>query len=170
MTRACGSGWGSGWPPAASTQTSCGPQGQPHPHPPLIIGVGNRFRGDDGVGVLAAELLRERLGEGGGVVVNNGDAASLTEQWEGAESVIVVDAMSSGRPPGTVVCHDAAAQPLPVHTFASSSHAFGLAEAVELSRALGTLPSQCVIYGVELGSSNLGEDLSPAAPDSCPDS
>jgi hydrogenase maturation protease len=132
--------------------------------PPLVIGVGNRLRGDDAAGLLVAELLQGRLGEGA-VVTSGGDATDLVILWEEADSVIVIDAMVSGRVPGTVVRHDVAAAPLPVDAFATSSHHFGLAEALEISRALGTLPSRLVVYGIEVEATSLGTPLSPRVVD-----
>jgi len=111
-----------------------------------------------------ADLLRGRLGEGA-VVTSGGDATDLVILWEEVDSVIVIDAMVSGRVPGTVVRHDVAAEPLPVDAFARSSHHFGLAEALEISRALGTLPSRLVVYGIEVEATSLGTPLSPRVVD-----
>ncbi|MGD2063396.1 MAG: hydrogenase maturation protease [Nitrospirota bacterium] len=163
-----GEGWGDGWPPAVARGLLGGPEGQPsphppspNPHPPLVIGIGNGLRGDDAAGPMVAALLNRRLG-GEVALVSGGDVAELIALWEGREAVVVVDAMTSGRPPGTVVRYDGVLGSLPVQMFARSTHAFGLAEAVELSRALGALPARLVIYGIELASTTVGSDPSPA--------
>ena len=45
---------------------------------------------------------------------------------------------------------DAHAGPLPARAFAAhSTHAFGVAEAIELARAMDKLPPSVVVYGVE---------------------
>jgi hydrogenase maturation protease len=129
--------------------------------PPLVIGIGNGLRGDDAAGPMVVGLLNRRLGEEV-AVVSGGDVAELTTLWEGRAAVVVVDAMTSGRPPGTVARYDAVAGSLPVQGFGGSSHAFGLVEAIELSRALGTLPAKLVIYGIELASAAIGSAPSPA--------
>ena len=129
-------------------------------NPTLVIGVGNRLRGDDAAGLLVADLLRGRLAKGA-VVTSGGDATDLVMCWEEVDSVIVIDAMVSGRAPGTVVRHDVVSESLPVDAFAGSSHRFGLAEAVEISRALDTLPSRFVVYGIEVDATALGTPLSP---------
>jgi DNA-binding transcriptional LysR family regulator len=41
------------------------------------------------------------------------------------------------------------AQPLPKSGFRCSTHAFGVAEAIELGRGLGNLPQYLVVYGIE---------------------
>jgi hydrogenase maturation protease len=56
---------------------------------------------------------------------------------------------------------DAAAGPLPTELFAASTHHLGLADAVELARALGRLPERLVVVGIEGRSFDAGEGLSP---------
>ncbi len=116
----------------------------------LIIGVGNDYRGDDAAGLLAARRLMEFTFGGARVVEAEGEASGLMELWEGAEEVIIIDAVVSGGEAGAVYRFDAAAAPLPRELFAScSTHSFSLAEAVELARALGRLPKKLVVFGIE---------------------
>ena len=53
---------------------------------------------------------------------------------------MLVDAVASGAPPGTLHRFDASEDAVPARTFRSSTHAIGIAEAIELARALGRLP------------------------------
>ncbi len=114
----------------------------------MIIGCGNPLRGDDGVGLVVARALRSRLPPGVNVVEHRVDGATLLDAWRGAQTVILVDAAESGGDPGTVVRFDAAAGPLPVRLRATSSHAFGAGEAIELARALGELPPYFAVYAI----------------------
>ena len=92
-----------------------------------------------------------------------GEALGLLEQWEGAAAAVLVDAIHSGAPAGTIHRVDASAEPIPASLASSSStHAVGVGEAVELARALGRLPRQTVVYGVEGGSFEVGDELTPA--------
>ncbi|MEU6430809.1 hydrogenase maturation protease [Microbispora sp. NPDC046973] len=121
----------------------------------VVIGLGSDLRGDDAAGLEVARLLRGTLPPSVAVVENSGDPAALVEAWSGAALAIVVDAVSSGAPPGTV--H------MPLHLPARSlpragSHALGLADAVALGRALGRLPGELVVAGIE------GGDFTPGAP------
>jgi hydrogenase maturation protease len=50
---------------------------------------------------------------------------------------------------------------LPARFFRSSTHAFGVGDAVELARTLGRLPSRMVVYGVEGSDFDAGAALSP---------
>lgn len=126
----------------------------------LVIGVGNALRGDDAAGLHVIRQLAAR----GIMDVHeaSGETASLMEQWKGAEVVLLVDAAQSGAPPGTVTRLDASVQPLPAAFLHCSTHAFGVAEAVELARSLGSLPPRILIFGIEGASFEHGEPLSSA--------
>ena len=54
-----------------------------------------------------------------------------------------------------------AATPLPRGALGMSTHGFGLAEALELARALGQLPRRCIVYAIEGASFETGAPLSP---------
>lgn len=129
---------------------------------PVIIGVGNSLRSDDGVGIWVARRLRERLPRGIPVVEASGEGAALIETWKGVARVILVDAVSSGAAPGTIYRLDAAAEPIRAQFFRCSSHAFGVGEAVELARVLDQLPPRLVIYGIQGANFAAGAELSPA--------
>ena len=128
----------------------------------LIIGLGNEYRRDDAVGLVVARRLREAAPESVLVLEETGEGAALLESWQDADTVILIDAVQSGAAPGTVHRLDAHAQPIAKKFFRFSTHAFGLAEAVELARALGRLPPRLVVYGVEGKSFEAGIGLSPA--------
>ena len=127
----------------------------------MIIGVGNAFRGDDGVGLVVAQRLREVVLPGVIVLEQSGEGAALVEAWADADRVIIIDAVSSGNDPGTIHRFDVAGQPLPAYLAGGSSHAFGLAEAVELARQLDRLPPHLIIYGIEGKAYDLASGLSP---------
>jgi hydrogenase maturation protease len=111
----------------------------------LIIGCGNRQRSDDGAGILVAERLRE-LGIEADTRI--GEAADLIEAWKGADDVIIVDAVVTGAPVGTVQAWDDR-QPLASVSTTVSTHGLGVAEAIELAHVLDRLPARLRIYGVE---------------------
>ena len=116
----------------------------------LLIGMGNPDRGDDGVGIEVARQVAA-MGRPGIDVLEVDDPSALLDTWAGADRVIVVDAMTSGRAPGTVLTLDATEGTLPTGGWAAGgTHALGLAAAIELSRALGRLPRSLVVVGVEV--------------------
>ena len=127
----------------------------------LVIGLGNAFRGDDGVGRVVARRLREIALPGVTVREESGEGAALMEAWMDAGAVILVDAVQSGAAPGTIHRLDATRTPVPSRFFHYSTHAFSVAEAVELARALNQLPPRLILYGIEGGDFTAGEQLSP---------
>jgi hydrogenase maturation protease len=112
----------------------------------LIFGCGNEDRGDDGAGLLVARRLREL---GIDAREHQGDMLSLMDDWRGAAEVVVIDAMRSGAAPGTVAVWNVPEDPLPRNSFRCSTHALGVADAVELARTLDGLPAKLMIYGIE---------------------
>jgi hydrogenase maturation protease len=123
----------------------------------LIIGCGNRQRSDDGAGILVAERLRELGIE---AETRSGEAADLIEAWKGADDVIVVDAVVTGAPVGTVRSWDAHQPLISVRTTAST-HGFGVAEAIELAHVLRCLPARLQVYGIEGRRFEPGAEISP---------
>ncbi len=80
--------------------------------------------------------------------------------WTPSDHVVIIDAVRSGSSPGRIHRLDAYKAPIPSEFFNYSTHAFSVAEAVEMSRALGTLPKRLVIYGIEGKSFAAGSELS----------
>ena len=128
----------------------------------LVIGLGNAYRGDDAVGLVVAARCRRRLPADVRVVESEQEPSRLLDAWEGAGAVFVVDAVVSGAPAGAVHRYDATTTALPAGVFRSSTHAFGVGDAVELARALGRIPRSVIVYGVEGADFGAGAPLSPA--------
>ena len=129
--------------------------------PTLVIGIGNEYRSDDGVGLVVARELRAKNLPGVLVTESSGDGVALMEVWEAASAVILIDAASSGAAPGTIYRFDAPTQPLPMGVSFHSTHAFGVAEAIGLAGALEQLPPCLIMYAVEGESFSAGVSLSP---------
>ncbi len=123
--------------------------------PPLVIGIGNPARGDDAAGLRVVEAL----GLSDTVLEHDGEPASLIALWEDHDEVVLIDAVTSGADRGTVIEIDAAFSMLPAG-MCHSTHALGPAEAVELARALGKLPSRITILGIEGANYSFGAGLS----------
>lgn len=113
----------------------------------LVIGVGNPDRGDDAAGLVVARgLARDAVGAID-VIEASGEPASLVASLDGAAWAILIDA-ASGIAPGTVERFNVAAAALPGEAFVCSTHAIGVAQALELARALSRLPPICIVYGI----------------------
>lgn len=131
-----------------------------NPSGTLILGVGNPYRGDDGVGVAVARRLRAQAPASITIREASGEGAALMEAWKGFSRVVVIDAVHSGAAPGTIHRLDARAASIPSQFFHYSSHAFGVAEAVEMARALDELPPHLVLFGIEGATYKAGEGFS----------
>lgn len=131
-----------------------------------VIGVGNEFRHDDGVGWAVVARLAERaegrsLPRGTALLVCDGDPARLITLWDGADLAIVVDA-AHAHPghPGRLHRLELDRERLSPSVGTTSSHGLGLGEAVELARELDRLPAHLVVYAVEGADNSLGTGLS----------
>ena len=127
----------------------------------VVVGVGNALRGDDAAGIAVAESLRGRLPDDVEVVECEQEPSRLLDAWRDAQFALVVDACASGAGRGTIHRFDASSEALPTRVFRSSTHAFGVGDAVELARALDRLPERVVVYGVEGSDFTPGSGLTP---------
>ena len=130
----------------------------------LVIGVGNRDRGDDAVGPHVCDLLRARLDGRIRSVVCEGSIIDLALHWGHGDRVVVVDALPVGSNPGRIVSIDVTDDEVSTPT-AVSTHDVDVSVAIELARALGRMPSQLVVIGVEAEQTMWCAALSPSVAD-----
>jgi hydrogenase maturation protease len=128
----------------------------------LVVGIGNPWRRDDGAGTAVARRLAGLLPDGVRIAIVGGEATELIETFRDADLAVLVDAVASGGEPGTVFRFDAVAEPLPAGFGRLSSHGLGLAEAIELARVLGRLPTGVLVYGIEGVDFTPGQGLTAA--------
>jgi hydrogenase maturation protease len=130
-----------------------------------VVGVGNRYRRDDAVGLRVVAGLRATAPAGVRLACVDGEPTRLMDAWGAARLVVVVDAARC-RPatPGRI--HRLVVRGrLPDGVAASAaagSHGLGVPEAVELARLLDRLPRRLVLLTVEVADAGLGDGLSPA--------
>lgn len=140
--------------------------------PPItVIGIGNPYRHDDAAGMVVLTALRQRFGtdERVRLVELDGEPVRLIQAWDGSDSVVIVDAVKSLRPAGTI--HRYTADGLTGATAdgvaLGGGHLLGLGEAIDLARALGRLPRSLDVLGIEGADFELGEGLSDPVADAC---
>lgn len=129
----------------------------------LVIGIGNLDRGDDGAGVIAARQLRAAACPDVQILELSGEASELIDIWQTTpvRVVYLIDAMFSGVLPGTVRQFDARSDLRPIQVARRSTHAYGVAHAIELARVLDCLPEHIEIYAIEGTRFELGAAISP---------
>jgi hydrogenase maturation protease len=131
-----------------------------------VIGVGNPYRRDDGVGPAVLDLLRTRdlspaRDAAVSLVESDGETAGLIAAWEDRRLAILIDAVRAEPPhPGRVhrllVPHPAAER-----ARAASSHGMDLGDAVELAREIDRLPGRMVLFAIEAADTGYGPGLTP---------
>ena len=126
----------------------------------VLIGIGNSFRRDDGVGLAVGEEIGKTGLAGVRVVTAIGEPAAILDVWDGAQVAVVVDAaFGEGSRPGIVrrwTPGDEATGNM------VSSHAFGLPQTYALGSALGRLPQRLVGFTIDVADVSLGVGLTPA--------
>jgi hydrogenase maturation protease len=123
-----------------------------HHSPPatLVIGLGNPLRGDDGVGIRVAQMLAEQTLPFDVEVVDGGtQGLGLINLMEGRQRVILIDAAEIGQSPGQFARFTLDEAHLPGDDQHLSIHAAGLRDALLLAEALGMLPREVIIFGVQ---------------------
>ncbi|MBK8908663.1 MAG: HyaD/HybD family hydrogenase maturation endopeptidase [Rhodospirillales bacterium] len=128
----------------------------------LILGVGNILLSDEGIGVRVVEAFEKRYAVPEDVEIVDGGTAGmdLLDVIEYRDHVIVVDAVKTGRPPGTVVRLTGD----DVQGFFRtkiSPHQLGLSEVLAALSLLDASPGGVTIIGVEPLDFSTSLDLSP---------
>jgi hydrogenase maturation protease len=136
-----------------------------------IVGCGNLLRGDDGIGIWTLkELEKFPLPQGVELVDMGTRGIDILFRLEGAEKVIIIDAVMSGKPPGTIYrmgredLGDSKLNFLSLHDF-NWQHGLALAE-----KTLGkNFPKEAVVVGVEIKNTKMRIVLSRPVRNSLPD-
>lgn len=113
----------------------------------------------DGVPFRDADL--DGIARGAAEVVEQADPTDLVALMSGRELVVAIDAVRNTAAPGTLVLREVGAGHPSLVGWPgrpTSSHGWGLAEAVELARVLEQLPERVVVVGVA------GTRFDPGAP------
>jgi hydrogenase maturation protease len=139
------------------------PSTEPATQHTLVAGIGNIMRGDDAAGLVAACRIAETDLDGVTILEEDGPLDLLLDSWLSYDLVILIDAVHSGAPSGTIFRFDARTEPLPaIFPAQISSHGMGIPEAVELARALDQLPPGLIVYGIEGQEFEAGAGLTAA--------
>jgi hydrogenase maturation protease len=103
-----------------------------------VIGLGQRAAGDDAVGLAVLEHLRQVGAPPGIELVEAAEATALIELLQTRRPVVVVDAVLDRRRPGDVVeLAEEELAALAEEPRVTSTHGVGVAQAIQLARALG---------------------------------
>jgi hydrogenase maturation protease len=129
-------------------------------HRPVVIGVGNPSRRDDGVGWVVATAVGRRLSAAVDVRWCDGEPGRLLDAWADADLVVIIDAMYRGGEPGAIQVLSPTAAERARSNARLGTHGLGVDQAVALGRALGRMPRSLVVVGIEGHDHAFGEALS----------
>jgi hydrogenase maturation protease len=133
-----------------------------------ILGLGQYMRGDDEIGLELLKLWTEKYAgdypeDQIEVEILESPGINLLGAIAGLDAAVLVDAVVSGAPAGTVIKFSQDK----LEEFGDGSgsvHGWGAAETLALGRQLvpEDLPETIILIGIEAVSFELGEGLSPA--------
>ena len=127
----------------------------------IVIGLGNRFRQDDAVGLIVAQRIQERVQSTVRVIEHAGDPLDLLTIWSGYELAILIDALNLPGAPGKIRRFDPDIDLPPRRETIFSSHGHSLWDAFELANLLGQRPERALVFAISGNRFDYGEDLSP---------
>lgn len=131
----------------------------------VVIGIGNTFRRDDGIGPAVAETVAAQHHPGVRVLSCVAEPTAILDAWSGSGLAVLVDA-AVGPPPGQVrTTHlDDLAEPVTV-----SSHDLSLRQTWELGRALDRAPGEVLVVTIGVADTGHGTGLTPAVAAALPE-
>lgn len=116
--------------------------------PVTVVGIGNEYRGDDAVGLMVIRKLKGNVQPGARTIELTGDQSYLLELMRSSDAMIIVDAVQSPAPAGTIFRLEASREPIPKHFLTFSTHSIDASGAIEMARTLGMLPTEVLVYGI----------------------
>jgi hydrogenase maturation protease len=137
----------------------------------LVLGLGNPILSDDGIGPRVAQEVQRILADNPNVVIvtSSRSGLDLAEQMVGFGRAVVVDAIQTGAPPGTI--HHLSVWGIPTQLTASA-HGINLRMALEVARRAGAeLPIDAAIDVVAVEAEDVltfREGLGPAVETAVP--
>ena len=127
----------------------------------VVIGVGNEFRRDDGLGpAVVAGLRALPLPAAVTLAVSDGEPSRMLDLWTGADLAVVVDAVHTGDDHGGHV-YELTVDRLAPSSTVDTSHRVDLGTTVELARALGRMPARLVVLAVDGTDFGFGTGMTP---------
>jgi len=127
----------------------------------LVLGIGNLILQDEGLGIQAIQQLQAQFEIPPEIEILDGGTSGmeLLTPISDAEQIIILDAVKTGKPAGTIVRLDNQEIPTFFRTKVSP-HQIGLADVLAAATLTDSMPRNLVLFGVEPLEINLGMELS----------
>lgn len=133
-----------------------------------VLGIGNLVRQDEGVGIHILHGLEDKVPPEIELIDGGTMGFSLLSIVEDTDSLIILDAVDDGRPPGEIaVWHGDDEVP---YFFASkmSVHQVSFAEVLNLAKMRGTYPARIAVVGIQPHTLDWGTELSDTVQQALP--
>lgn len=127
--------------------------------PALLVGLGNRDRGDDALGLVVLDELAAR-GVDARLLPWSRPEIDLLDVWTHDDDVVVVDASSGAGPPGTISRLELEELLWGTASAFAATHAIGFPSVVRIAQRLGRLPRSLEVHTVEVARTDPGAPLS----------
>jgi hydrogenase maturation protease len=132
----------------------------------IIIGIGNLLLMDEGIGIhVINELEKQKLPENVDIYDGGTGGFKLIDLMHGAARVIFIDAVESGKAPGTVTIFSSEDVHSIYHKKKYSLHDTDLMEVIKMTELLDN-PPKIEIVGIQPKTINYGTTLSQELTDS----
>ena len=143
----------------------------------VVLGVGNLLLRDEGVGVQVIEMLhKEDLSHPNLAIIDGGTSPEIMSLIEGADKLIIIDAVKGGKEPGTIyrftigdvdlgspcsVGDCGAHKDTGLQVYQKLSlHQMDIVDNLRMLSLIGKQPKNVVIIGIEPGTIEPGLELS----------
>jgi len=127
----------------------------------VVLGLGNILLSDEGVGVKVVQELMEKYEFPDKVEIVDGAVGAflLLPFIESAKKLLVIDAVSGGKPPGTI--YKFKDKDIPSQVMEKiSMHEISFSDILNLAKLRGNYPEEIVIIGIEPKSLEMSLELS----------
>ncbi len=116
----------------------------------LVMGVGSILMMDEGIGIRAVEELEKRYRFPENVEILDGGTSGieLLSYISGKDYLIIIDAIKSGKPPGTVLRVEGEDVPAQFLT-RISPHQLGISDLLAAATLTDEIPKKLLLFGIE---------------------
>lgn len=132
----------------------------------VVVGIGNAYRSDDGAGWAVVDALQKTYSKNVAYKKLGGDVAQLLDIFSKFSIVYLVDACCSDRESWRRF--DVSESDLFMKETLTSSHGFGVSQAIALAKNLDLMPKKIIIYAIFGKRFIMGDCMSSSVADAIP--
>lgn len=128
----------------------------------VVLGVGNLLLSDEGVGIQVIERLQKNYHLPAEVQVVDGGTLGMDLLYylEGANKLLIIDAVETGKKPGTLIRLEGDEVPA-FFSLKMSPHQIGVPDMLFAAKLRDVYPEEIVLWGVQPAKFETSLELSP---------